>query len=319
MTSQLDSQIRGLMQRVVDEAPPPPESPMQAPFVPTRVVRRTPAWVVAAGTAIVVLLAVGAVALWSGDGDDVVDLPAPTVVSEPVAPSDSVSLSWSLESRYDGFVFPVAFDMGFASLHRLDVAAAAEVWVSDDGVAWSPARAQPPGELWDLTTDGTVLFVEGDGVWSSVDGVEWQPTSAPDALLDIDVDTVQHDGITLIRQTDGLWAMEDGSARRRVAFGGHSNYIEAMAAGDLGWFVFEMDEVQQRLWYSIDTLTWTRIEGIGPLGVHATDPGPVSLLTATLLVGERSVLVYAVHGEPGGFGWIGNPVTEVWSATLTVP
>jgi hypothetical protein len=422
MTSQLDDRIRTLMQRVVDEAPLPPQAPQQAPFLPPRPARRLPSWAIAVGAAVLVLLLIGSVALLAGDRGDVVDQPLPTVItSSPVVPAGSVLLEWSQEMVYDGALSPVAFSKGFAALREEQWGGGGEVWVSDDGIEWAPAASQPPGGASSLTTDGSLLFAVGAGIWVSEEGLVWSealsaaelsrqrsrserafafaagdqgsvlfgvdaggklagwiydggglvasdvgtiadyPVAEINAVHveplsdgfifyvhDQDLDTMvsfsadgrrwsdltppaigsplavfdnhvlgvaSHDGSNLVQVIGGLFATIDGLAWDPIAFDGVPRLISDLAAGDLGWFVFEGPAVR-RLWHSADWVSWSEINA-GPLSESPDEETRVGVAGFTMIVGTEDLLVYVVRGELGGFGYVGDPVTEVWRATVT--
>lgn len=84
MNTRLDDQIRQLMQRVVDESPPPPDTPNSPIFAPVTS-RRVPNWAFAMGAAVVVLVLIGGGAwLFGSNGTDVAVQPAPSTTGARV-------------------------------------------------------------------------------------------------------------------------------------------------------------------------------------------------------------------------------------------
>lgn len=75
MTSRLDDRIREMMQRVVDESPPPPGLPTGPPPTPVPE-QRVPNWAIAVGAAVAVFVLFGGLA-WLVSGTEFTNEPAP--------------------------------------------------------------------------------------------------------------------------------------------------------------------------------------------------------------------------------------------------
>ncbi|MEA2002614.1 MAG: hypothetical protein U9N84_12135 [Actinomycetota bacterium] len=158
----------------------------------------------------------------------------------------------------------------------------------------------------------------------STTGQTWSDPAPPPAgspLYDGLRKVASFDGLNLVTTGEGgLWSTADGFSWDRVSFGGAGGEVRAMAAGELGWIIWEHDDGINRLWHSSDTQSWTEIDEIGPFASGGGEIGQVGVGQATLLVGEDDILVFSVVGEigSGGFGgWVvAEGVTEVWRLQL---
>lgn len=265
-----------------------------------------PVWV-AAATAIVVLVAIGAVGLFGifrGEGEVADEPTETTTVTEATVPlglgswqrvgadvMDPVPGILDM-TRFGSGLVAVGFDPG-AEFDREGV-----IFSSEDGVTWSRLAKTDPA----LTT-GTVLMhgiIEGGSGLVAVGtgcGDEYSCESGP---------------------LPTVWTSADGTAWTRSVVDEAVGTIEDVVATDhglvgAGWYtIFDADEVEwvhPAMWLSSDTEEWTRVWEGQPVAIEEFPPDANRALA--LAVGDDGLLVAVGSVENGS----GVEVAAVWTST----
>ena len=236
MSSQLDDRIRTMMQRVVDESPPPPDLPTGPPPAPVPA-WRVPNWAVAlaAGLAVFVLIG-GFVWLVGGTGAEVIEEPMPAVTTSapptvpdatpPTVPDATPPVLVRLTQVFGGSVStdPPPTPVFVGDMTEVDESRMATVTVDGPG----------------LVAGGSSHTVEVEGidaaVWVSSDGRAWQ------------------------RIDDDAGVFGDAMS---VASAGSDQFIIDVAGGSFGVVAVGADgrvlEHDAAIWVSSDGLVWDRL------------------------------------------------------------
>ena len=245
--------------------------------------RLLPPWMtaVAVGLATLVLIG-GASILFGGSDGSVAPMPpagpAITVttldLSEPsMTPTALMDVTWRLDSTYDDWLEPLAFNGSYFAVRKglgddaqeydegiLEGPISddgGELWVSEDGVVWE-AAAPPltvPPSINALATDGKTLIVRfGNGdISESKDGNSWEVSPLSIAEFDLLAHSGHSEpiGTQLVVErnpladlygaqvTDALKATDDGATWREIVLPpAEDNWVPMVAAGDWGWLVY---------------------------------------------------------------------------------
>jgi hypothetical protein len=134
---------------------------------------------------------------------------------------------------------------------------------------------------------------------------------------------------------EGLWATSDGTSWREIPLRpSQDNWIPWVATGGLGWVVYsppreatvEADGSSafqgQRngnlgVWYTPDTEAWFEVTDLGPLANAGDYVGEVGVIDTAMIVRDTDILVYVYIAKNVGFGFMGNPHTDIWRLDLS--
>ncbi|MCJ7780873.1 MAG: hypothetical protein MUQ27_08595, partial [Acidimicrobiia bacterium] len=289
---------------------------------PPPVRRLRPVWV-AAGSALLVLVLVGAPLLFFGSGDlPTVDQPAATtaapMITPPavhawvgvrpgfVGPADTVDGTFDM-TAVGSRLFAVGFVPGEDERQN------GVILASDDGVNWVRLAGNDPALtlgnvlMYSVTGGGPGLVAVGAGcetetstgqcalhatAWASVDGTSWTRTPEDPAIFG--------DGTT---QSSGMYGVADTS-HGLIAVGS----MEYRTVDDEG--VKEMVTIHPAVWISDDGITWERAwEGTGS-AVDPNDYSDVYVSMDSVVEGPdgRLVAVGATLDENG------EDIATVWTS-----
>jgi hypothetical protein len=236
-------------------------------------------WMVAAASAVAVLLLVGgSIALLdvvAGDSEPDAATVAPTVTTTidsppttegvspttvappaapPVVPPESPPTSWTRIDTEMASSAAAAGPSGILAIETLDVDGSTLLWSSIDGMTWNiepwgiPVNEDPAAPTIDTITYVGSRYLAFGGhwgieLWSSVDGVDWV------AADHIDAGTFE--------ETAPLDSIPGTYGRIRQIAYGNGMYV---AVGDVRDHEGEFySNPRAAVWTSVDALTWTRL------------------------------------------------------------
>ena len=288
---------------------------------------------IAAGTAAAILVIVSLSLLFLGNGDsgsDVIIQPAPTTTMPAVQDAATavpapIAAAWSFQGTVDDWLTdPVMRDgeyyatsKGFGDDARLNedglveghIEQVGELWTSLDGVTWIPAVGgeRPPPASPEAPIEGAAVVVRRN------------PLGDRYGLL----------------VAEGLWATSDGTSWREIALRpSQDNWIPWVETGGLGWVVYSPPRVaiveadasslfqgplpgNLGLWYTPDTEAWFEVTDLGPLSDTIHNVGEVGVIDTAMIVRDTDILVYVHIAKNIGFGFMGDPHTDIWQLELS--
>jgi hypothetical protein len=224
MSSQLDDRIRTMMQRVVDESPPPPDLPTGPP--PALVApQRVPNWAAAVGAAVAVFILIGGVVwLVGGTGSrELADEPIASTTTTPIAVTTIPAAPATTIPAPIAPVPPPSLD-------------SVESWQRVGGDIMDPI-----GGLFSITSAGERLVAVGDD--AGEDG-------RPDGVI-----LVSDDGFTWTRIAENDPALTLGAVLMYAVTEGGPGLVAVGGGCD------DPDEscpIRSTVWTSVDGTTWTR-------------------------------------------------------------
>ena len=274
---------------------------------------------IAAGTAAAILVIVSLSLLLGNGAGDVIIQPAPTTTMP--APIAAV---WSFLGTVDDWLTePVMLDGEYYATHK---------GLDDD--------AQP-------NQDGLVEgHIERVGeLWTSLDGVTWMPAVGGEQPPPVSPEAPIEGAAVVVRRNplgdlygqlvaEGLWATSDGTSWREIALRpSQDNWIPWVETGGLGWVVYsppaeatvEADTSRYfqgprhgnlGLWYTPDTEAWFEVTDLGPLADAIHSVGEVGVIDTAMIVRDTDILVYVHIAKNIGFGFMGDPHTDIWRLDL---
>jgi hypothetical protein len=71
------------------------------------------------------------------------------------------------------------------------------------------------------------------------------------------------------------------------------------------------------LWYTPDTEAWFEVTDLGPLADAISNVGEVGVIDTAMIVRDTDILVYVHIAKNLGFGWMGDPHTDIWRLELS--
>lgn len=307
-----------------------------APLTPARTARwwRGPA--VAAAAFVVALLV--AIPIFLADGEDgpasnttaatVATTTVPTTVDEPANSmliTPAIGATWTLIATVDDWLTePVMLDGEYYATRKgLDD----DAQPNQDGLV--EGQIERVGELW-TSLDGVT--------WIPAVGGERPPPASPEAPIEGAAVEVRRNPTADLYEmlvADGLWATTDGASWREITLRpSNDNWVPIVTAGRLGWLVYSPPreatvEADARslfqgprhgnlgLWYTPDTEAWFEVTDLGPLADAISNVGEVGVIDTAMIVRDTDILVYVHIAKNLGFGWMGDPHTDIWRLELS--